>query len=98
MTDDFRFYTGKGSKLSDRRLKLPLYEALETLDDHSRYVAGKGLRDAVHVALMLGRPLLLTGEPGTGKTKLASSLAYELELPEPLVFNAKTTSTARDLF
>jgi len=56
------------------------------------------LRDAVNVALALGQPLLLTGEPGTGKTQLASSLAYELNLPEPLVFNTKTTSAAKDLF
>jgi MoxR-like ATPase len=46
----------------------------------------------------LGQPLLLTGEPGTGKTQLAYSVAHELNLPPPLVFNTKTTSTARDLF
>ena len=50
------------------------------------------------MALMLGQPLLVTGEPGTGKTQLAASIAYELELPSPLVFNAKTTSVAKDLF
>src|SRR5262249_13584621 len=68
------------------------------MDDPEGYIAEDGLRDAVNVALALGQPLLLTGEPGTGKTQLASSLAYELELPGPLVFNTKTTSSARDLF
>jgi MoxR-like ATPase len=43
-------------------------------------------------------PLLLTGEPGTGKTQLAGSVAHGLGLPPPLIFNAKTTSTATDLF
>jgi MoxR-like ATPase len=56
------------------------------------------LRDAVNVALFLGQPLLVTGEPGTGKTQLAYSVAYELGLGQPLVFNSKTTSTATDLF
>ncbi|MBC7930529.1 MAG: MoxR family ATPase [Rubrivivax sp.] len=67
-------------------------------DDPSGYVADEGLRDAVNVALVLGQPLLVTGEPGTGKTQLAFSVAYELELPAPVVFQTKTTSTAKDLF
>ena len=56
------------------------------------------LVDAVNVALLLRQPLLLTGAPGTGKTQLAYSLAYQLGLGEPLKFETKSTSTARDLF
>jgi MoxR-like ATPase len=98
--NDFRLYQGDGdgATLSSRNLKLPLFKKLKGLDDPTGYVAEKGLRDAVNVALALGQPLLLTGEPGTGKTQLAASLAYELGLPEPLVFNVKTTSGAKDLF
>jgi MoxR-like ATPase len=77
---------------------LPPFEKLSGLDHPADYLAEPGLRDAVNVALTLGQPLLLTGEPGTGKTQLAGSLAYELGLPSPLVFNVKTTSSARDLF
>src|SRR5262249_52414736 len=62
------------------------------------YLADAGLVDAVNVALLLGQPLLLTGEPGTGKTQLAYSLAWELGLDEPLKFETKSTSTASDLF
>ena len=68
------------------------------LQDASLYMPPKGLQSAVNVALALGQPLLLTGEPGTGKTQLAYHLAYFFGLGKPLVFNAQTTSVARDLF
>jgi MoxR-like ATPase len=61
------------------------------------YLADDGLVNAVNVALLLNQPLLLTGEPGTGKSQLAYSVAWELGLGEPLRFNTKSTSTARDL-
>jgi MoxR-like ATPase len=62
------------------------------------YLPDNGLVDAVNVALLLNQPLLLTGEPGTGKTQLAYNLAYQLGLGEPLIFETKSSSTARDLF
>lgn len=62
------------------------------------YMPAAALVDAVNVALLLGQPLLLTGEPGTGKTQLAYSVAWELGLGEPLKFETKSTSKARDLF
>ena len=73
----------------------------------SQYVLDEGLQYAVELAIALGQPLLLTGEPGTGKTKLAYKVAYDLAqdksagvqfLAEPLSFYTKTTSAARDLF
>jgi MoxR-like ATPase len=44
-----------------------------------RYFADEGLLTAVHLALTLGRPLLLEGEPGVGKTEIASVLARVLD-------------------
>ena len=52
----------------------------------------------VMLPLLLGQPLLLTGEPGTGKTQFAYSVAWELGFEEPLKFETKSTSTARELF
>ncbi|MFN0085905.1 MAG: AAA family ATPase [Blastocatellia bacterium] len=91
----FQLYVGDGTT---RGVAAPLFEPLASLNDPAGYVAEPGLRDAVNVALALGQPLLLTGEPGTGKTQLAGSLARELGVGTPLVFNVKTTSIARDLF
>jgi MoxR-like ATPase len=67
------------------------------MTDPAGYIADDGLIDAVNVALMLRQPLLLTGEPGTGKTQLAFSVAWELGLEEPLIFEVKSTSISRDL-
>lgn len=62
------------------------------------YEASPALVNAVNVALTLGRPLLVTGEPGTGKTQLARRLSHELNLGEPLRFDARSSSVAADLF
>jgi MoxR-like ATPase len=66
--------------------------------DPGGYRPDPGLVDAVNVALILGQPLLVTGEPGTGKTRLAEHVAWRLGLGVPLTFEAKSNSAARDLF
>ena len=68
------------------------------LTDPEGYQASEPLVRAVNVALELEMPLLLTGEPGTGKTQLASRLAAELGLGPPLRFDTKSSSQANDLF
>ncbi|USR92718.1 MoxR family ATPase [Phormidium yuhuli AB48] len=45
------------------------------------YVAADDLKTAVNLAIYLRRPLLLEGEAGCGKTRLAVAVAYELGLP-----------------
>lgn len=59
------------------------------------YIADKALIKAVNLAIYLGRPLLLEGEAGCGKTRLASALAYELGLPF-YRWDVGSTSKAKD--
>jgi MoxR-like ATPase len=51
--------------------------------------------DSVNVAIALSRPLLVKGEPGTGKTLLAHSVAENLN-KEMIVWNIKSTTKAKD--
>jgi MoxR-like ATPase len=59
------------------------------------YIASEDLRDAVNVAVALARPLLVRGEPGTGKTLLAENLSAALGLPL-LRWHVKSTTKAKD--
>ena len=53
------------------------------------YFAGKALMEALNLAIYLKRPLLLMGEPGCGKSVLASTLAYEWYHEKPETFKEK---------
>lgn len=59
------------------------------------YIASDELLQSVRVARALGKPLLVKGEPGTGKTMLAQAVAEELGMPL-LVWNIKSTTKAQD--
>src|SRR3954468_9240216 len=59
------------------------------------YIASDELRHAVNVAVALARPLLVRGEPGTGKTLLAENLASALGLPL-IRWHVKSTTKAKD--
>ncbi|MBF0416952.1 MAG: MoxR family ATPase [Magnetococcales bacterium] len=91
----FDIYHGDGEPHGDRAAKLPTEPVL--FQEAGRYLADPELRDAVNIALATGQPLLLTGEPGCGKTRLAWSVAHELALGEPLTFYTRSQSQARDL-
>ena len=59
------------------------------------YLPDPDLVEAVNLAIFLKRPLLLKGEPGCGKTRLAKAVAYELNLPFESWY-VKSTSRAKD--
>jgi len=59
------------------------------------YVTSEPLRNAVNVSIALGRPLLIRGEAGTGKTLLAHSIARGLE-KKLITWNIKSTTKAQE--
>lgn len=59
------------------------------------YVADDDLKAVVDAAVALGRPLLVKGEPGTGKTELARAVAEALGMPL-LTWHVKSTTKAID--
>ena len=59
------------------------------------YVTSEPLRNAVNVSIALGRPLLIRGEAGTGKTLLAHSIAEGLS-KKLITWNVKSTTKAQE--
>ena len=70
-------------------------ESFDQFRGTDTYIASDELRHAVNVAVALSRPLLLRGEPGTGKTLLAENLAGALGL-DLVRWHVKSTTKARD--
>ena len=60
----------------------------------SRYVTSDALQQAIDASLTLERPLLVKGEPGTGKTELAHEIARRLEAPF-FTWHIKSTTRAQ---
>ena len=60
----------------------------------AEYIATSDLSIAVNAAITLEKPLLIKGEPGTGKTELARQVANSLSLPI-IEWNVKSTTRAQ---
>jgi MoxR-like ATPase len=69
--------------------------AFHRFDGTSSYIADPDLIAAVNAAIALQRPLLVKGEPGTGKTLLARAVAEALQMPM-LSWHIKSTTKAVD--
>lgn len=61
----------------------------------SDYIVSDDLRNSVNIAIALAKPLLIKGEPGTGKTVLAQSIADALD-KELIIWNIKSTTKAQE--
>src|SRR5215213_10711696 len=82
-------YTFKNDK------SVPVESDPEVPQELEPYIASSELIDAINVAIGLGRPLLLEGEAGCGKTRLAYAVASELGLPL-YPWHIRSTSKAQD--
>lgn len=61
----------------------------------SDYIVSDELMNSVNIAIALQKPLLIKGEPGTGKTMLAQSIADSLDM-ELIIWNIKSTTKAQE--
>ncbi|MDI9480138.1 MAG: AAA family ATPase [Syntrophomonadaceae bacterium] len=59
------------------------------------YIASDELMNSVNIAIALQKPLLIKGEPGTGKTMLAQSIADSLGM-DLIIWNIKSTTKAQE--
>ncbi len=97
---EYPYFTGKPENQNKSEpVSWPVFRQ-QNINDPKGYLVEKELIDAVNVAIVLGQPLLLTGEPGTGKTELAYVINAEFGRTQEdlLKFETKSTSTAQDLF
>ena len=85
---DTLIYTGEALKKRNENLKLEAYSP------------SNDLKEAVNLAILLSQPLLLMGEPGCGKTRLAEAVAAELHgekwRDHYFRWDIKSTSKAKD--
>lgn len=76
---------------------MPHPYATYTGQQSAGYIAAPQTAEIVNLAIHLGRPLLVEGEAGCGKTRLAGAIAEELGLGEVIAVTVKSTSQAKDL-
>jgi MoxR-like ATPase len=95
---DWYIYEGNGTTTLEsikdkkpkwRNKKLPKHNA-------QTFIANEKIKEAVNTAIYLRRPLLVTGDPGIGKSTLAKAISENLELGEVLKWNITSRSVLKD--
>jgi MoxR-like ATPase len=66
---------------NDLEQRFPVVDALSGALETAGYLAGEPLSAALFLAVRMGQPILLEGEPGVGKTEAAKALASALDTP-----------------
>ncbi|WP_405805013.1 MoxR family ATPase [Streptomyces sp. NBC_00210] len=100
-TGDWRLFRGDGQA---RTVDFPEAPPWRRFDNRSStaasaplpYLIGRAEADVVNAALHLRRPLLVTGQPGTGKSSLAHAVAHELRLGRVLHWPVNSRATLQD--
>lgn len=70
-------------------------DKMNVFNGSENYVVTEELMDSVNISIALKKPLLIKGEPGTGKTMLAEAIAEALGM-ELIVWSIKSTTKAQD--
>jgi MoxR-like ATPase len=83
------------SKYNRRNILIMNNDDFDRFKGSQDYVASEALRNAVNVSIALAKPLLVRGEPGTGKTLLAHSIAKGLG-KKLIIWNIKSTTKAQE--
>lgn len=68
---------------------------MEQFQGSNQYVVSEELMRAVNISMALQKPLLIKGEPGSGKTMLAEAISQALGM-ELIIWNIKSTTKAQD--
>ena len=72
-----------------------VYIVMNEFKGTNEYVVSEELLRSVNIAIALGKPLLIKGEPGTGKTMLADAISRALE-KKLYIWNVKSSTKAQD--
>ncbi|MCP3915465.1 MAG: AAA domain-containing protein [bacterium] len=102
MADDWKIYRGDGADHAADLAKIdgvaPPWRDFARRDQQraTTFRPPPNVVEVVNAALYLRRPVLVTGNPGTGKSSLAYSIAHELGLGKVLAWHINSRSTLRD--